>query len=92
MKLIIDIPDVIYHMVCNTGTFGCYRFNTAKEIKNGIPLDNNYPVIVNEDGKSAYLTQGHIDALLEYEDKQRQERVMRDVIDVIRKANNNDSI
>ena len=40
MKLIIDIPDNVYEMVMNTGTFGIYRFNTAKAIKNGIPLDD----------------------------------------------------
>ena len=39
MKLIIDIPDHIYSMVNNTGTFGCYRFNTSKAIRQGIPLD-----------------------------------------------------
>ena len=40
MKLLIDIPKVIYEMVMNTGTFGCYRFNTSKTIKNGIPCDD----------------------------------------------------
>lgn len=39
MKLIIDIPDHIYSMVTNTGTFGCYRFNTSKAIRQGVPLD-----------------------------------------------------
>lgn len=39
MKLIIDIPDHIYSMVTNTGTFGCYRFNTSKAIMQGIPLN-----------------------------------------------------
>ena len=38
MKLIIDIDEDIYKMVCITGTFGRFRFNTAKAIKNGIPL------------------------------------------------------
>lgn len=40
MKLIIDIPDHIYSMVTNTGTFGCYRYNTSKAIRQGIPLDD----------------------------------------------------
>ena len=40
MKLIIDIDEDIYNMVCNTGTFGRFRFNTAKAIKNGIPLED----------------------------------------------------
>ena len=37
MKLIIDIDEDIYKMVCITGTFGRFRFNTAKAIKAGIP-------------------------------------------------------
>lgn len=40
MKLIIDIPDNIYEWVMNTGKFGNYRFDTAKAIKNGTPLDD----------------------------------------------------
>ena len=39
MKVIIDIDDNVYEWVKNTGTFGIYRFNTAKAIKNGTPLD-----------------------------------------------------
>ena len=67
--------------------------NDKRGYKRGIPLKMlKHPIIVNEDGEAVYLTQGHIDALLEYEDKQRQERVMRDVIDVIRKVNNNDPV
>lgn len=41
MKLIIEIPDHIYEMVTNTGTFGCYRFDTRKAIKNGTPIPDN---------------------------------------------------
>ena len=40
MKLIIDIPEDIYDMVMNTNTFGKYRFNTTKAIKNGTPFDS----------------------------------------------------
>ena len=40
MKLIIDIDEDIYNMVCITGTFGRFRFNTSKAIKNGIPLED----------------------------------------------------
>ena len=40
MKLIIDIPKNVYEWVMNTGTFGIYRFDTAKAIKNGTPLDD----------------------------------------------------
>lgn len=91
MKLIIDIPKEAKQAFNDTNSYDLSGV-IGKAIQNGIPLDNSHPVIINEDGKSAYLTQGHIDALLEYEDKQRQERVMRDVIDVIRKVNNNDPV
>ena len=37
-EIVIKIPEEIYNMVINTGTFGCYRFNTTKAIKNGTPL------------------------------------------------------
>lgn len=40
MKLIIDIPDNVYEWVKNTGKFGLYRFDTAKVIQNGTPLDD----------------------------------------------------
>ena len=40
MKLIIEIFEDIYEIVMNTVTFGCYRFNTSKAIKNGTPLDD----------------------------------------------------
>lgn len=39
MQVVIDIPDKIYEMVMNTGTYGCYRFNSTKAIREGIPLD-----------------------------------------------------
>lgn len=41
MKVIIDIPDDIYNMVVNTGTYGLYRFNSTKAIKNGIAFSDN---------------------------------------------------
>ena len=41
IKLIIEIPYCIYEMVTNTGTFGCYRFDTRKAIKNVTPLPDN---------------------------------------------------
>lgn len=36
MKVIIDVPDDIYNMVINTGTYGRYRFNSTKAIKDGV--------------------------------------------------------
>lgn len=38
MRLVIEIPEDIYQYVINTGTYGHYRFNSAKAIKNGAPL------------------------------------------------------
>ena len=55
MKLIIDIDEDIYNMVCITGTFGRFRFNTSKAIKNGIPLEEHcesciyYPTETEDD-------------------------------------------
>lgn len=92
MKLIIDIDENFYGHIKRYCEIHGEVDVIYSYISHGIPLNKNLPVIINEDGKSAYLTQGHIDALLEYEDKQRQERVMRDVIDVIRKVNNNDPV
>lgn len=39
MQILIDVPDKIYEMVMNTGTYGCYRFNSTKAIREGTPLD-----------------------------------------------------
>lgn len=39
MKLVIDIDENIWEMVVNTGTFGCYRFNTSRAIRKGVPLE-----------------------------------------------------
>jgi len=56
MKVMIDIPDHIYGMVVNSGTFGCYRFKTTAAIKKGIAFsdddtnsneEKNYTVIVS---------------------------------------------
>ena len=41
MKLIIDIPEEIYHMVMNTGTYGMYRFNSTRAIANGTTIPDN---------------------------------------------------
>lgn len=42
MQLVIDIPDKIYEMVMNTGTYGCYRFNSTKAIREGKPLPKGH--------------------------------------------------
>jgi len=41
MKVMIDIPDHIYGMVVNSGTFGCYRFKTTAAIKKGIAFSDD---------------------------------------------------
>lgn len=38
MQIVIDIPEDTYQYVMNTGTYGHYRFNSAKAIRNGKPL------------------------------------------------------
>ena len=39
MRIVIDVPDKVYEMVMNTGTYGCYRFNSTAAIRKGVPLD-----------------------------------------------------
>ena len=41
MKVLINISDDIYNMVINTRTYGQYRFNSTKAIKNGIAFSDN---------------------------------------------------
>ena len=38
----IDVPDKVYEMVMNTGTYGCYRFNSTKAIMEGTPLPEGH--------------------------------------------------
>lgn len=42
MQLMIDIPEDTYQHVINTGTYGPYRFNSARAIRNGTPLPENH--------------------------------------------------
>lgn len=42
MQVVIDVPDKVYEMVMNTGTYGCYRFNSSKAIREGVPLTEEY--------------------------------------------------
>ena len=37
------------------------------------------PTVVREDGESVYITQGHIDSMLDYEQRERISRVIRDI-------------
>lgn len=60
MKLIIDIPEDIYHMVMNTNTFGKYRFNTTKAINNGTPFDSVVEDIKAEIEKATTLHIGMV--------------------------------
>lgn len=54
MKIVIDIDEEIYEMVLNTGTFGKYRFNTARAIKNGTPLPENNGRLIDADAFMEY--------------------------------------
>lgn len=47
MHVVIDIPEDIYQYVVNTGTYGHYRFNSAKAIKNGIPLPKGHGKLID---------------------------------------------
>lgn len=49
MQLIINVPDVVYNMVMNTGTYGMYRFNSTKAIKNGKPLPKGHGRLIDAD-------------------------------------------
>ena len=40
MKVVIEVPESIYHMVCNTETYGIFRFNSARAIAKGIALED----------------------------------------------------
>ena len=42
MQIVIDVPDKIYEMVMNTGTYGCYRFSSTKAIREGVPLPKGH--------------------------------------------------
>lgn len=67
MKLIIDIDEEIYQMICNTGTYGNYRFNSAKAIKEGTPLPKGHGRLIDADKLRPYeyITKNyiHIDEL-----------------------------
>ena len=49
MQVVIDIPDKVYEMVMNTGTYGCYRFNSTKAIREGVPLPKGHGRIADID-------------------------------------------
>lgn len=48
MQIVIDIDDRVYEMVMNTGTFGTYKFNTSKAIRNGTPLPKGHGNLKDE--------------------------------------------
>ena len=47
MHIVIEIPEDIYQYVINTGTYGHYHFNSAKAIKNGIPLPKGHGDLID---------------------------------------------
>lgn len=65
MQLVIEIPDKVYEMVMNTGTYGCYRFNSTRAIREGIPLPKRYGRLIDADKlnrkqKYSFQTKGGI--------------------------------
>ena len=42
IELVIKIPEEVYQYVMNTGTYGHYRFNSARAIRNGTALPDNF--------------------------------------------------
>lgn len=48
IELVIKIPEEVYEMVMNTGTFGIHRFNTSKAIRNGKPLPKGHGNLKDE--------------------------------------------
>ena len=49
MQIVIDIPEDTYQYVMNTGTYGHYRFNSARAIRNGIPLPKGHGRLIDAD-------------------------------------------
>lgn len=49
MQVVINIPNKVYEMVMNTGTYGCYRFNSTKAIRKGIPLPKGHGKLKDAD-------------------------------------------
>lgn len=49
IELVIKIPEDIYQYVMNTGTYGHYRFNSAKAIRNGTPLPKGHGRLIDAD-------------------------------------------
>ena len=90
MKLIIDIDENFYgHIKRYCEIHGAVDV-IYSYISRGIPLNKNLPVIINEDGESAYLTQGHVDALLKYEEGKKEEWTFDTVRKTIERYANND--
>ena len=77
MKHIIIIDD---EMLSNFRVEDCERTLVVKDkvgasrAFNLIPLAK--PLVVKEDGEKAYLTQGHIDCLIDYERDKAMERAI----------------
>lgn len=45
------------------------------------------PTVVREDGESVYITQGHIDSMLDYEQRERFSRIAEDYFREIKGVN-----
>lgn len=60
MQIVIDVPDQIYEMVINTGTYGYYRFNSTKAIRDGVPLPKRHGRLIDADDIDNHII-GHVD-------------------------------
>lgn len=92
MKLIIDIDEYSYERIKQYYESHEIVESTYSYIYHGIPLNKSRPVIINEDGETAYLTQGHVDALLKYEEGKKEEWTFDTVRKTIERYANNDPV
>lgn len=47
IELVIKIPEDTYQYVMNTGTYGHYRFNSARAIRNSTPLPKGHGRLID---------------------------------------------
>ena len=82
MQVVINVPDKIYEMVMNTGTYGCYRFNSTKAIREGVPLDDIKAEVVEYRNAFILANRHDLAAVAEnclmFIDKHKKESEMQD--------------
>ena len=80
MMLIIDIPEKVVKAIQNGKD---YRYDLHTAIAQGIPVERPTVILY---GQALYITQGHIDAMIEYERKEK----VKEFIDNFMKGLNNE--